>query len=29
MQQQARELGGDPVKTFTIGFDEGGFDESP
>jgi len=29
MQQQSREQGGDPVKTFTIGFDEGGFDESP
>jgi asparagine synthase (glutamine-hydrolysing) len=29
MQQQAREQGSDPVKTFTIGFDEGGFDESP
>jgi asparagine synthase (glutamine-hydrolysing) len=29
MQQQAKEQGSDPVKTFTIGFDEGGFDESP
>jgi asparagine synthase (glutamine-hydrolysing) len=29
MQQQAREQDGDPVKTFTIGFDECDFDESP
>lgn len=29
MQQQAREHGIAPVKTFTIGFDEAGFDESP
>jgi asparagine synthase (glutamine-hydrolysing) len=29
MQQQARESGAAPVQTFTIGFDEAGFDESP
>jgi asparagine synthase (glutamine-hydrolysing) len=29
MQRQARESGAEPVKTFTIGFDEAGFDESP
>jgi asparagine synthase (glutamine-hydrolysing) len=29
MQQNAREQGAGPVKTFTIGFDEAGFDESP
>ena len=29
MQQQAREHGTEPVQTFTIGFDEAGFDESP
>lgn len=29
MQQQAREGGGQPVKTFTVGFEEAGFDESP
>lgn len=28
MQQQARESGSSPVQTFTIGFDEAGFDES-
>jgi asparagine synthase (glutamine-hydrolysing) len=29
MQQQALSDGGQPVKTFTIGFEEAGFDESP
>jgi asparagine synthase (glutamine-hydrolysing) len=29
MQKLAREHGADPVKTFTIGFDEARFDESP
>ena len=29
MQQQARKSGGGPVKTFTVGFEEAGFDESP
>jgi asparagine synthase (glutamine-hydrolysing) len=29
MQQNARERGASPVRTFTIGFDEAGFDESP
>jgi asparagine synthase (glutamine-hydrolysing) len=29
MQKQARERGAEPVKSFTIGFDEAGFDESP
>jgi asparagine synthase (glutamine-hydrolysing) len=29
MQHQARESGAAPVQTFTIGFDEAGFDESP
>ena len=29
MQQQAREQGGAPVKTFTISFDAQGFDEAP
>ncbi len=29
MQQQAQAAGRPPVKTFTIGFDEAGFDESP
>ena len=29
MQQQAREQGAEPVQTFTIGFDEAGFDEAP
>jgi asparagine synthase (glutamine-hydrolysing) len=28
MQNEAQTQGGDPVKTFTIGFDESGFDES-
>ena len=29
MQQQARNSGSGPVKTFTVGFEEAGFDESP
>lgn len=29
MQQQAHQAGTAPVKTFTIGFEEAGFDESP
>ena len=29
MQTQARQSGSSPVKTFTVGFDEAGFDESP
>jgi asparagine synthase (glutamine-hydrolysing) len=29
MQKQARDRGADPVKTFTVGFDEAGYDESP
>jgi asparagine synthase (glutamine-hydrolysing) len=29
MQQQARQDGSPPVKTFTVGFEEAGFDESP
>ncbi|NML85925.1 asparagine synthase (glutamine-hydrolyzing) [Polaromonas sp.] len=29
MQQQAKKSGADPVKTFTVGFEEAGFDESP
>ena len=29
MQKQARQSGSGPVKTFTVGFEEAGFDESP
>lgn len=29
MQQQAKKDGSGPVKTFTVGFEEAGFDESP
>ena len=29
MQEQARQSGSGPVKTFTVGFEEAGFDESP
>lgn len=29
MQQQARQAGSSPVKTFTVGFEEAGFDEAP
>jgi asparagine synthase (glutamine-hydrolysing) len=29
MQQQAKKDGAGPVKTFTVGFEEAGFDESP